>query len=97
MRLFIMVLLAFSMILGVVSKAPVEAAGSRAGVLSSSVSDAQNQPVSILDVEIGLNKGAGGQWSVNPMWMAIGGLAMVVFIALIVMAARGGGTTVIKG
>jgi hypothetical protein len=31
------------------------------------------------------------------MWMAIGGLGLLVVVVLIVMAAKGSGTTVVKG
>jgi hypothetical protein len=94
-----LVLLAFTMVLGVLSKAPVEAQGLRAGVGSSSVSYAHDQPGAKLDVDINVNEGGEGrgQWYTNPMWIAIGGLALIVFVALIVMAGRGGGTTVVKG
>ena len=50
-----------------------------------------------LDVDINVNHGGGGRWYANPMWIAIGALAVIVLIALIVMAGRGGGTTVVKG
>lgn len=99
MRLSMLVLLAFTVVLGVLSIAPVEAQGLRAGVVSSSVSYAQDQPGAKLDVDIDINKGGegGGNWYANPMWLAIGGLALLVLVALIVMALRGGGTTVVKG
>lgn len=98
MRLSMLVLLAFTVVLGVVSKAPVEAQGLRAGVVSSSVSYAQDQPGAKLEVDINVNKGGGGggQWYANPVWIAIGGLALIVLVTLIVMAGRGGGTTVVK-
>ena len=60
MRLSIFVLLAFTVALGVLSKAPVEAHGLRAGVVSSSVSYAQEQPAAKLSVDINVNKGGGG-------------------------------------
>jgi hypothetical protein len=57
----------------------------------------QPQPPQI-NVEV--NRGSRG-WYLNPVWVAIGGLALVVVILLIVMAARGGGgsggTTVVRG
>lgn len=39
-----------------------------------------------------------GRWYVQPIWLAVGGLALLVIIILIVMAARGGrsNTTVVK-
>ena len=57
---------------------------------------AQPQPPTI-NVEV--NRGSRG-WYANPVWVAIGGIALVVVIMLIVMAARGGGsggTTVVRG
>jgi len=50
-----------------------------------------------VDVDINVNRGGGGRWYANPVWIAIGALAVIVLIALIVMAGRGGGTTVVKG
>jgi hypothetical protein len=55
------------------------------------------QPSGKIDVDINVNRGGGGRWYANPMWIAIGALAVIVLIALIVMAGRGGGTTVVKG
>jgi hypothetical protein len=50
-----------------------------------------------VDVDINVNhNGGGGRWYANPMWIAIGALAVILLIALIVMAGRGGGTTVIR-
>jgi hypothetical protein len=51
-------------------------------------------------IDIDLNRGndARAVWYANPIWIAIGGVALVLFIALIVMASRGGsgGTTIVK-
>ena len=50
-----------------------------------------------LKVDINVNRGSsGGRWYANPVWMAIGGLAVLVVLILIVMAVRGGGTTIVK-
>jgi hypothetical protein len=61
------------------------------------LADIQNQPSGpSLDVDVDVNKDAGGgQWYANPVWLAIGGLALLLVIALVVMAARGGGSTVV--
>ena len=100
MRLSLLAALAFTVVLGVfsnVSNAPVKAQALSAGAASvSSVGYAQ-EPGAKLNVDINVNKGGGGRWYANPVWIAIGGLAVLVLIALIVMAARGGGTTVVKG
>lgn len=49
-------------------------------------------------IKVEVNRGGHG-WYTNPVWMAIGGIALVLVILLIVMAARGGGggTTVVRG
>jgi hypothetical protein len=95
MRLSMLVVLAFTAVLGVLSRAPAEAQGFRAGIVSSSSLGYAQEPGAKLNVDISVNK-SGGRWYANPVWIAIGGLAVLVFIALIVMAARGGGTTVVK-
>jgi hypothetical protein len=50
-------------------------------------------------INVEVNKGGGGRWYASPVWIAIGGVALVLVILLIVMAARGGGggTTVVRG
>ncbi len=49
-------------------------------------------------INVEVNRG-GGRWYASPIWIAIGGVALVLVILLIVMAARGGGggTTVVRG
>ena len=64
---------------------------------SSSVAAADFQPEGKdLKVDINVNRGGGGRWYENPVWMAIGGLAVLVLLVLMVMAVRGGGTTIVK-
>lgn len=95
MRFFILTVVALTVLLGVASKAPVEAKGLQAAVFSLAVSSDHDQPPK-LDVDINVNKGgSGGQWYANPVWIAIGGLALLVLLAFVFMAARGG-TTVVK-
>ena len=51
-------------------------------------------------INVEVNRGSRRGWWANPVWVAIGGLALAVVILLIVMAARGGGsggTTVVRG
>jgi hypothetical protein len=56
---------------------------------------AEQQPSTpAIDVEVDVNRG--GDWWADPVWIAIGAVALVVLILLIAMAVRGGGTTVIK-
>jgi hypothetical protein len=51
-------------------------------------------PSGQIDVDIDTN---GGAWYTSPIWIAIGIIAVILIIALIVMAGRGGGTTVVRG
>lgn len=55
----------------------------------------QQPPPNTVEVDVDLNR-SGGDWWTNPVWLAIGGIAVVLLVVLIVMFARGGGTTVIK-
>ena len=51
-------------------------------------------------INVEVNRGGGRGWYANPVWIAIGGIALVIVILMIVMAARGGGsggTTVVRG
>ena len=58
---------------------------------------AQGQPVQgKIDVDINTHSGGGGAWWTNPIWIAIGAIALVLLILIIVMAGLGSGTTVIK-
>lgn len=47
-------------------------------------------------VEIKVDDNRGGAWYTNPVWIAIGIIALVLLIALIAMAGRGRDTTVVK-
>lgn len=50
-----------------------------------------------LDVNIDVNHGRGGAWWTNPVWIAIGVIALILLIVLLALAFRGGGgTTVIR-
>ena len=56
---------------------------------------AQQQPSGQAQIDVDVNRGGGGWWA-SPLWIAIGVVALLLVIAIIAMAARGGGTTVIK-
>jgi hypothetical protein len=56
--------------------------------------DDQQQPGGRLEVDIDTDRG--GAWYTSPMWIAIGVIALVLLIVLIVMATRGGGTTIVR-
>lgn len=57
-------------------------------VITSAVQDAK--------IEVDVNDKSGGAWYTNPVWIAIGIIALVLIIALIAMAGRGRDTTVVK-
>lgn len=58
---------------------------------------AQGQPAQgRLDVNINTHGSGGAAWWANPIWIAIGVIALVLLIVIVAMAARGSGTTVIK-
>ena len=58
---------------------------------------AQGQPAQgKLDVNINTHSSGGAAWWTNPIWIAIGVIALVLLIVIIAMAARRSGTTVIK-
>jgi hypothetical protein len=58
---------------------------------------AQGQPPVQGKVSVDINThGGGGAWWNNPVWIAIGVIALVLLVIIIAMAARGSGTTVIK-
>jgi hypothetical protein len=56
--------------------------------------DDQQPPAGRLEVDIDTDRG--GAWYTSPMWIAIGVIALVLLIVLIVMATRGGGTTIVR-
>jgi hypothetical protein len=108
MRPSIFVMLAFAIVLGVWSHMPLAVQGlSNHFVASVSAFQgqpggtvAQDKPSGKLDVDININKGNSGnagRWYANPMWIAIGALAVILVLVLIVMIGRGGGTTVVRG
>lgn len=74
---------------------PVYAQVGTGQVISASVS-AQDSPSAPKGVNVDINVHHGGRWYANPVYIGLGVLAFVVLVLLIVMAARGGGTTVIK-
>jgi len=46
-----------------------------------------------IDIDV---DGGDSAWWANPLWIAIGVVALVLLIVIIALAVRGGGTTVIK-
>lgn len=74
--------------------------GSATAVCAAAAFDVQGSSTSPQppQINVEVNRG-GGRWYASPVWIAIGGIALVLVILLIVMAARGGGggTTVVRG
>jgi hypothetical protein len=86
--------LAFMMAVAVAAPqaaAPLAPAGHSISALSTSFE--QSVPKEV-NVDINVNRG-GGRWYANPVWIAIGAIAVVVVLLLLVMIARGGGGTTI--
>ena len=71
--------------------APIVASAGEAATVEALAS----QPPKDLDVDINVNRG-GDAWYANPVWLAIGAIALVVVVLLIALAVRGGGTTVVR-
>lgn len=77
------------------SSLALQVAGRMAQGATRAIQQAPQKPT--LDVNINVDKGE-RHWPVSPMWLAIGGLALLVLIGFIVMMSRGsGGTTVVRG
>ena len=63
-------------------------------LLISAVQESQSPPADV-KVDITTSKGGGGTWYTQPIWLAVGGLALLVIILFAVMAGRNN-TTVVK-
>jgi hypothetical protein len=51
----------------------------------------------VQDIKVDIDDDSGGAWYTQPVWIAIGVIALVVIVLLIAMAGRGGNrTTVVK-
>jgi hypothetical protein len=86
MRMLIACLAALSMIAGSAGVVvPVAAANGYVVALQEIPSN--------IDVDINTE---GGDWWANPLWIGIGIVALILLIAVVAMASRGGGTTIIK-
>lgn len=72
---------------------PVAAAPS---VRVASITAATLTVTATQEVKLQVDDKRGGAWYTNPVWIAIGIIALVLIIALIAMAGRGRDTTVIK-
>jgi hypothetical protein len=93
MRFAILVLMVAGFLFGP-ALAPVPAIAADASY-SAGLDDQQQPPSGRLEVDVDTNQG-GGAWYTSPIWIAIGVIALVLLIVLIVMATRGGGTTIVR-
>jgi hypothetical protein len=88
--------LALALLLGLLAMPalPVAPVGFDATVQAMAVQqpDAPSPPARV-DVDINTSDGV---WYTNPVWLALGAIALIVLVLLIVSASRSGGTTVVK-
>jgi hypothetical protein len=93
------VLLSLAIVMGVALMAPqpnVPIVGPLGQTVSAAgLGDLQQPNPPDINVDVDVHKG-GSAWYTNPLWLAIGGLGVLVLILIVVFAARGSGTTVIK-
>jgi hypothetical protein len=95
MRFALVIIAAFGLLIGSAA-APLTALAATASGHTLVVDQPPAQPPAsggTLEVDIDTDEGA---WYTSPVWIAIGIIALVLLIVLIVMATRGGGTTIIR-
>ena len=99
MRTFVLTLAIFSGALMVSTSDRVPAFG--AGVLNAHELTIQEPPPAqpqAPQINVEVKREGGRAWYMSPVWMAIGAIAVVLVILLVVMASKGsGGTTVVRG
>ena len=93
-RLTIAVLAVLGLTIGSAAAAPVLTMAAAGEGLTLSVDQGQ-PPSGQLDIDIDTRSDTGA-WYTSPIWIAIGVVALLVIIALIVTATRGGGATIVK-
>jgi hypothetical protein len=70
--------------------------GQTASITAAAPVYALQIPDKKVEITVG-ERGAGVAWYRNPVWIAIGVLALIVLLLLVIVAVRGGGgTTVVK-
>ena len=97
-------ILTLGVVLGLLFVPAVSFDGSSSSVLafsadsSSATVEAAPQEAPKASIDVKIDKGGGRAWYANPVWLAIGGIALVVLVLLVVTASKGGGgTTVVRG
>src|SRR5688572_15640098 len=81
------------------SDAPTVVAGATIAPLAPSVSAVQEAQPPRAEIKVDINSDDSETvWYLQPIWLAVGGLAVLVLVLLLVMAGRGGrdSTTVVK-
>ncbi len=66
-----------------------------ADLVGSVLAGIQDEPKPPIDVDVNISKD-NDRWAVSPVWLAIGGIGLLVLILLIAMAVRGRETTVVR-
>ena len=89
--------LAFACVLAAAAPARTSAAvrSTMPTISASAPAYALQIPDKKIEVSVG-NRDGGVAWYRNPVWIAIGVLAVIVLLLIVVLATRGGGTTVVK-
>ena len=91
-------LLALTVLMGLLMAPAVDQSASWLGTPVPAVVLAQEpqvqQPPS---ADINVNLQSDRAWYLSPLWIAVGVVGLLVVIALIVSAGRGGGTTIVRG
>jgi hypothetical protein len=99
MRTSVLALVVMLGLLAIPTHSTSVAASSPASAISADLQQQPAQPSTQpspppkVDVEV---HRSGGAWYMNPVWMAIGAIAVIVLVLLIVVATRGGGTTIVR-
>jgi hypothetical protein len=66
-------------------------------VMAATAAPTLHLVAAVQDIKVEIDDDSGGAWYTQPMWIAIGVIALVVIVLLIAMAGRGGNrTTVVK-
>lgn len=90
MRLVLALVAALGIVMAGASTVPALAAADSGYALAAAQQPGGGQ----YEVDINVN-GGGAAWWTNPLWIGIGVVALILVIALVALAARGGGGTTI--
>jgi hypothetical protein len=87
---------------GILAAAPATSSAFATSHPAASAAPASVYALQVPDKKIDINvtetHSSGGRWYRSPLWIAIGSIAAVIVLLLVVLIARGsGGTTIVKG